>query len=102
MSREHALVVDDEEDIRELLQYSFLKHGYRVTCVSTGEKAIEVARTKLPDVIILDVMLPGLDGIEVAKLLKNDPKTAQIPIIMLTARTGEADIVTGLELGADD
>jgi two-component system phosphate regulon response regulator PhoB len=102
MAREHILVVDDEENILELLEYNLKKNGYRVSYVATGEDALRAAKKKLPDLILLDLMLPGMDGLEVCKMLKNDPKTSYIPIVMLTARGEEADIVTGLELGADD
>jgi two-component system phosphate regulon response regulator PhoB len=102
MPNERILVVDDEESILELLKYNLSKEGYNVTCVAMGEEAIEVARAKLPDLLVLDLMLPGVDGLEVCKTLKNDQKTANIPIVMLTAKGEEVDIVTGLELGADD
>jgi two-component system phosphate regulon response regulator PhoB len=102
MANERILVIDDEEDILELLQYVLAKNGYNITCVATGEEALASARALLPDLILLDVMLPGIDGLEVCKVLKNQPKTAHIPIIMLTAKGEEIDVVTGLELGADD
>jgi len=102
MARDSVLVVDDEQDIQELVRYSLAREGYKVECVGTGEEALKAARTKLPDLIVLDLMLPGIDGLEVCKLLKNDQKTAHIPIVMLTAKSEEADMVTGLELGADD
>ena len=102
MARENVLVVDDEEDILELVSYNLAKEGYEVECVGTGEAALEAARARLPDLVILDLMLPGTDGLEVCKLLKSDPRTAAIPVVMLTARGEEADVVTGLELGADD
>ena len=102
MPKEKILVVDDEEDIRELVKYNLAREGYKIFCASSGEKALKKARAKLLDLIVLDLMLPGIDGLEVTKILKNDPKTQHIPIIMLTAKEEEADIVTGLELGADD
>jgi len=102
MTRECILVVDDEEDILELVRYNLARNHYRVEEASTGEEAISKARTALPDLIVLDLMLPGVDGLEVCKILKNDPQTSHIPILMLTAKGEEADIVTGLELGADD
>lgn len=102
MAREKILVVDDEEDILELVEYNLAKNGYQVTCVATGEDALKRARSELPDLVVLDLMLPGVDGLEVCKILKNDRKTSYIPIVMLTAKGEEADIVTGLELGADD
>ena len=102
MPKEKILVVDDEEDIRELVKYNLAREGYKIFCASSGEKALKKAWAKLLDLIVLDLMLPGIDGLEVTKILKNDPKTQHIPIIMLTAKEEEADIVTGLELGADD
>ena len=102
MAQEHILVVDDEEDIQELVKYNLVRNGLDVTVVGTGEAAVEKARSKLPDMIILDLMLPGIDGLEVCNILKHDQKTAHIPIVMLTARGEEADVVAGLELGADD
>jgi two-component system alkaline phosphatase synthesis response regulator PhoP len=102
MAQEHILVVDDEEDILELVRYNLAKAGYKVTAVASGEDAIKTARSKLPDLVLLDLMLPGVDGLEVCNTLKRDQKTANIPVVMLTARGDEADIVTGLELGADD
>ncbi len=102
MSRENILVVDDEEDILELVSYNLAREGFRVACASTGEDGLEKARMKLPDLVILDLMLPGVDGLDVCKQLKGDPKTSHIPIVMLTAKGEEADMVTGLELGADD
>ncbi len=102
MARERILVVDDEQDIRELVSYNLMKNGYQVTTVATGEDAVTKARSELPDLIVLDLMLPGIDGLEVAKHLKHNSKTQRIPIIMLTAKGEEVDIVTGLEIGADD
>jgi two-component system alkaline phosphatase synthesis response regulator PhoP len=102
MPKEKILIVDDEEDVLELVRYNLDKNGYRVETATTGEEALNKARAKLPDLIILDLMLPGIDGLEVCKKLKNDPKTQNIPIIMLTAKGEEGDIVTGLEVGADD
>ncbi|MBD3266012.1 response regulator [bacterium] len=102
MVKENILVVDDEEDILDLVQYNLTKNGYTITCVTTGEDALKSAKSNEPDLIVLDLMLPGVDGLEVCKILKNDSKTKNIPIIMLTAKGEEADIVTGLELGADD
>ncbi len=100
--KEKILVVDDEEDILELVQYNLVKEGYSVVCALTGEKALEVAASIPIDLIVLDLMLPGVDGLSVTRKLKGNPETADIPIVMLTARREEADIVTGLEMGADD
>jgi len=102
MPKEHILVVDDEEDILELVRYNLSKEGYRISCTASGEDALTQARSQLPDLILLDLMLPEMDGFEVCKILKNDPKTMHIPIVMLTAKGEESDIVTGLELGAED
>lgn len=102
MAKETVLVVDDEKDILELVSYNFSRNGYVVTTVMTGEDAINRARSDLPSLILLDLMLPGIDGLDVCRILKNDPKTARIPVIMLTAKGDEADVVAGLELGADD
>ncbi len=102
MAKEKILVVDDEENILELLRYNLEKNGYRIATADTGEDAIAAARASHPHLVILDLMLPGIDGLEVCKILKNDPNTSRIPILMLTAKGEDADIVTGLELGADD
>jgi two-component system alkaline phosphatase synthesis response regulator PhoP len=102
MARERVLVVDDERDILELVRYNLDKEGFQVTGVETGEDALASARTRLPDIVILDLMLPGVDGLEVCRRLKADPKTHAIPIVMLTAKGDDADVVAGLELGASD
>jgi len=102
MSREKILAVDDEEDILELLRFNLAREGYQVSCSASGEQALRVARTQPVDLIVLDLMLPGMDGLDVARKIKNDPKIKHIPIIMLTAKGEEADVVTGLELGASD
>ena len=102
MAKEKILVVDDEEDILELLEFNLVREGFTVFCASSGEKGLKAAETEIPDLILLDLMLPGIDGLEVAKNLKENRATKNIPIVMLTAKGEEADIVTGLELGADD
>ena len=102
MSGEKILVVDDEKDILELVRYNLAREGYQVTSVTSGEEALKQVRTWVPDLIILDLMLPGVDGLDVCKQLKNDTRTVHIPIVMLTAKGEETDIVLGLELGADD
>lgn len=102
MSKETILIVDDEEDIIELIKYNLKNEGYSILTAQTGEKAIKIARQSRPDLIVLDLMLPGIDGLEVTKTLKNDAQTRHVPIVMLTARGEESDIVTGLELGAND
>ena len=102
MGKERILVVDDEEDILELLRYNLTREGYRVLCLKTGEDTLDMARTDHPDLIVLDLMLPGIDGLDVTKALKSGDQTKDISIVMLTAKGEETDIVTGLELGADD
>lgn len=102
MAKENILIVDDEEDVLELVRYNLEKNGYKVETAVTGEQAIAKAGTRSPVLIILDLMLPGINGLDVCKKLKSDTKTQGIPIIMLSARGEEIDIVTGLELGADD
>lgn len=96
------LVVDDEKDMIELVRYGFEQDGFGVLTATSGERALEVARKEMPSAVILDVMMPGLDGLEVLRRLRGDPRTQAIPIILLTAKGGEADRVVGLELGADD
>jgi len=102
MVKQKILVVDDEEDILELLKFNLSREGYQVLCAVSGEQALRLVRSENPDLIMLDLMLPGIDGLEVTRRLKNDPDTKNLPIVMLTAKGEEADIVTGLELGADD
>ena len=102
MTKKCILVVDDEEDILELVRYNLVREGYQVRCASSGEKCLQKVASEKPDLIVLDLMLPGIDGLEVTKILQSDSKTKHVPIIMLTAKGEEADIVTGLELGADD
>jgi two-component system phosphate regulon response regulator PhoB len=97
-----VLVVEDEEDILALLQFNLLKAGYRVDCATDGEAALKCLTAKIPDLILLDLMLPGIDGLEICRRLRKDDQTKEIPIIMLTARGEEEDVVRGLELGADD
>jgi two-component system phosphate regulon response regulator PhoB len=97
-----VLIVEDEEDIRELVSYHLLKEGYQVASVASGEEALTVAEKQTPDLILLDVMLPGMDGLTVCQRLRAAPKTADVAIMMLTAKSEEADIVRGLNLGATD
>jgi two-component system alkaline phosphatase synthesis response regulator PhoP len=96
------LVVDDEEDLLELVRYNLTKEGYVVDCVASGEEALKAVRRQLPDLIVLDLMLPAVDGLEVCRRLKGDSKTRDVPIVMLTAKSEESDMVAGLERGADD
>ncbi|MEH0019827.1 MAG: response regulator [Desulfobacter sp.] len=102
MSKETILIVDDEEDILELIKFNLKSEGYNILQAMTGEEAIKIAKQSGPDLMVLDLMLPGIDGLEVTKYLKNNDATMDIPIVMLTAKGEESDIVTGLELGAND
>jgi two-component system, OmpR family, alkaline phosphatase synthesis response regulator PhoP len=102
VAKARILVVDDERDILELVTYNLEKDGYAVTAVSSGEDALASVRSHAPDLIVLDLMLPGIDGLEVCRVMKADARLRGIPIVMLTAKDGEADVVTGLELGATD
>lgn len=102
MAKEKILVVEDEDDIQELLKFNLGKDGYLVQAEATGEAGVEAARRWGPDLILLDLMLPRMDGLEVCRVLKADHRTQTIPIVMLTAKGEEADVVTGLEVGADD
>jgi two-component system phosphate regulon response regulator PhoB len=102
MAGETILAVEDEDDIAELIRYNLEREGYRVVTTSTGEAALQEAVRRVPNLVLLDLMLPGVDGLEVCRRLKGDNRTANIPVIMVTARGEEADIVAGLELGADD
>jgi two-component system, OmpR family, alkaline phosphatase synthesis response regulator PhoP len=102
MAKEKILIVDDEKDIVKMLDYNFKKEGFRTVLAYDGEDAVALAQKEHPDLVVLDLMLPGIDGLEVCKALKKESKTESIPIIMLTAKTQETDKVIGLELGADD
>ncbi len=97
-----VLVVDDEQDIVDLVRYHAEKAGFRCLQAADGLSALRLVRQHAPDLVILDLMLPGVDGVEVCRQLRREPATAHLPIIMLTARAGEVDRVVGLELGADD
>ncbi len=97
-----VLVIDDEPDLITLVDYNLTRENYLVISARDGENGLSMARQHMPDLIILDIMLPGIDGWEFCKRLRNDPKTARIPILMLTAKAEEADKILGLELGADD
>jgi phosphate regulon transcriptional regulator PhoB len=99
---EAILIVDDEQDVLDLLVYNLQKAGYKTISARDGATALQKARDEVPSLIVLDLMLPQMDGTEVCRHLKADPKTAHIPIIMLTAKAEEVDRVVGLELGADD
>ena len=96
------LVVEDEPAIQELISYGLRQAGHKTFCAGNAEQAMEIVNDILPDLVLLDWMLPGMSGIEFAKMLRQVPRTKNIPIIMLTARTEESDKVSGLEVGADD
>jgi len=102
MGRKHILVVEDETDISELIRYNLEKAGYAVTTARSGEHAIEAARAAPPDLVLLDLMLPGIDGMAVCRQLKAQPATREVPVIMVTARGEERDVIRGLSIGADD
>lgn len=102
MAKEKIFIVEDDEDIVEMIIYNLKKEGYKTVAVLNGEKAVSLAKIERPDLIILDLMLPGMDGLEVCRILRNQEMTAQIPVIMLTAKSQETDKIVGLELGADD
>jgi DNA-binding response OmpR family regulator len=101
-NRKRILVVDDEKDLVDLISYNLQRNGYDALTAYSGNEAIDVALRDQPDLIVLDLMLPGIDGTEVARRLKGEPRTRHIPIIMLTAKAEETDVVVGLTLGADD
>jgi two-component system phosphate regulon response regulator PhoB len=101
-SKKTILVVDDEPDLRELIEVNLKKDGYKVVTAGSGEEALTLASTELPALIVLDLMLPGVDGFEVCRRLKAQEMTSATPVIMLTALTEEPDVVAGLELGAVD
>lgn len=102
MSKVSILVVEDDSDIQRLLAYNLHAAGHDVLTCDEGYEALSIAKQRLPDLILLDLMIPGLDGFEVCKELKRNPETRNIPVIMLTARGEEVDRIVGLELGAED
>ncbi len=102
MQRKTILAIDDEKDLIELIRYNLEKEGFHVKGAFDGESGLAMATQYLPDVVLVDLMLPGMDGLEVCRRLRGDSRTAGIPLIMLTAKTSESDRVVGLELGADD
>jgi len=97
-----VLVVDDEKDLVDLVKYHLEKEGLKCLEARDGETALQVAKDHIPDLVVLDLMLPGLDGLEVCRKLRKDPKTSSMAIIMLTAKAEEVDRIVGLEMGADD
>jgi two-component system phosphate regulon response regulator PhoB len=102
MAKKHILVVEDEEDILALLHYNLLREGFRVSLAASGEEGLTVVAEDRPDLVVLDLMLPGMDGLQVCRALKENADTRQIAVVMVTAKGEEADVVAGLELGADD
>jgi len=100
--KDKILIVDDEKDIVKMIDYNLKKEGYRTIARYDGEDVLDAVAKEHPDLILLDLMLPGIDGLEVCKKIKNDPKTSALPIIMLTAKSQETDKIVGLEMGADD
>lgn len=102
MNGKSILVVEDEEDILDLVSYNLKQAGFSIVAVGSGEEALEVASEEALSLVLLDIMLPGIDGLEVCRLLKGNAETKHIPVLMLTARTEEVDRIVGLELGADD
>jgi two-component system phosphate regulon response regulator PhoB len=102
MTRRNALLIEDEADILEVVTYNLRREGFTVLATRDGEAGLALARERNPDVVLLDLMLPGLDGLEVCRRLKADPVTRPIPVVMLTAKGEESDIVLGLGVGADD
>ena len=102
MKRERVLVIEDESDILELLRFNLKKEGYDVDTATDGERGVDHARSKAYDVVLLDLMLPGIDGLEVCRRLRADPRTESLPVIMVTSKGEESDILVGLGIGADD
>ncbi len=102
MAKGTILVIDDERDLIDLVRYNLEKEGFEVIAATDGQSGLEVASKHAPDLVVLDLMMPGFDGLQVCQRLRADPRTARMPVIMLTAKATEADRIVGLELGADD
>jgi two-component system phosphate regulon response regulator PhoB len=102
VARECILIVEDDENIQQLVGYNLAKAGFHVLYADNGEQALATVKREQPDLLVLDLMLPGLNGFEVCRILRKDPQTRSLPIIMLTAKSEENDVSTGLDLGADD
>ncbi len=102
MAKQNILIIEDEINISEMINVSLLREGYQVICVSSGNQALTEIKNKLPNLILLDLMLPDMDGLDICRILKNNPQTQSIPIIIITAKDDESDIIAGLTLGADD
>ncbi len=102
MEKNRILVVEDDADIQQLVSYNLIKAGYNVSCADSGEEALQYMEKEPIDAIVLDLMLPGKDGLEICNLIRSQEKTRAVPIVMLTAKSEEDDIVAGLDSGADD
>ena len=102
MSEKKVLIIEDEEDILALIHYNLTKEGFTVFCAPSGEEGLKKISEHKPDLILLDLMLPGVSGVEICRILQKKSETSEIPIIMVSAKGEEADIIAGLELGADD
>jgi len=102
MAKKKILVVEDDRDISELITYNLEREGYEIACLYDGGQVVDFVNKRKPELIVLDLMLPEVDGIEICRTLKSDAATKQIPIVMLTAKSEEADVVVGLQMGADD
>lgn len=102
MAKGNILIIDDEKDLIELVRYNLEKEGYHVQGACDGESGLAAAFQDMPDIVLIDLMLPGMDGLEVCRRLRSESRTEEIPILMLTAKSAEADRIVGLEMGADD
>jgi two-component system alkaline phosphatase synthesis response regulator PhoP len=102
MPKERIVVIEDEPDILELIRHNLAREGFRVSFAADGDDGYQMVVDQLPDLVLLDLMLPGMDGLEVCRRLKEDPATRSVPVVMVTAKGEESDIVLGLGLGADD
>ena len=102
VKRERILVIEDETDIVDLLKYNLKKDGFEVDTAAEGERGLDLARSKAYDLVVLDLMLPGIDGLEVCRRLRSDARTEHVPVIMVTSKSEETDVLVGLSLGADD
>ncbi len=102
MSKADILVIEDDEDILELVRFNLAREGFRVAAATDGARGLRLALARVPDLVLLDLMLPGMEGLEVCRRLRREPSTRRVPIVMVTARGEDADIVAGLQAGADD
>ena len=102
MAKSKIIVIEDEPDIAEMIAYNLRREGHKVSVCRDGEQGLSRIRTDNPDLVVLDLMLPGIDGVEVCRMVKSDPVTRATPIIMVTAKSEESDVVLGLKIGADD